>query len=145
MILVSVEVFRFQVRISRLPHTAQVTVDGSVTAPASASNPCVRVSQHTAPEYAGCCHQHSLNRYQNRPLGKCTVETQGFHYAQSVCHKALAFTMYLYHPEYPPSVSISPALPGALASEGILPAGACGWLPAQSKLRAISGLLRSVD
>ena len=29
--------------------------------------------------------------------------------------------MFLYHPEYPPSVSISLALPGALASEGIPP------------------------
>jgi len=35
--------------------------------------------------------------------------------------------MFLYHPEYPPSVSISLKLPRALASEGILPR--CGiWL-----------------
>lgn len=35
--------------------------------------------------------------------------------------------MFLYHPEYPPSVSISPELPGALASEGIPPRGGI-WL-----------------
>jgi hypothetical protein len=40
---------------------------------------------------------------------------------------------------------ITPLTLTAFASEGSLPAAACGWLPAQSKLRADSGLLRSVD
>jgi hypothetical protein len=74
----------------------------------------------------------------NAPLGQLAFTT-----FENVCHKALAFFEYLSHPEYPPSVCISLALPRALASEGILPTGASGWLPAQSKLRAVSGLLRS--
>ena len=45
--------------------------------------------------------------------------------------------MYPYHPEYPPSVSISPALPGALASEGILPAAASGLVACSVKAESL--------
>ena len=51
----------------------------------------------------------------------------GFHYVKDVCHKARAFVKRRCFPEYPPSVSLSPALPGAFASEGILPHGGF-WL-----------------
>ena len=78
------------------------------------------------------------DRLANALLGQLAFTT-----SEDVCHKALAFFEYLSHPEYPPSVSISLVLPRALASEGILPTGASGWLPAQSKLRAVNGLLRS--
>jgi hypothetical protein len=108
------------------------------------SKPDVPLSLHSAPEYPGPCQWCSPDRYQPGPLGKCTLGATGFHYAKDVCHKALAFFKHPCLPEDPPSVSLSPALPGAFASEGILPAEASGWLPTQSKLRASSGLLRSL-
>lgn len=43
-----------------------------------------------------------------------------------MCHKALAFIKRRCFPEYPPHVSISLALPRALASWGILPAAVSG-------------------
>ncbi len=43
----------------------------------------MNLSIHSAPEYPGCCHQYGLNRYQNRPLGKCTFRATGFHYVQA--------------------------------------------------------------
>ena len=84
------------------------------------------------------------SRLANAPLGQLAFTT-----SEDVCHKALAFLKYPSHPEYPPSVSISQALLWALASEGILPAEAYGWLPAQAgseksvRLRAVRGLHRS--
>ena len=104
------------------------------------SKPCVRVSQHTAPEYSGCCHQHSLTRYQDRPLGKCTIGATGFHYVRGRVSKALAFIEYLSHPEYPPRVSLSWALPQALASRGILLPLACGLAACSSFLESVRGV-----
>jgi hypothetical protein len=68
------------------------------------------------------------SRLANALLGQLAFTT-----SKDVCHKALAFLKYLSLPEYPPSVGISLALPRALACEGILPTGASGWLPTQSK------------
>jgi len=51
-----------------------------------------------------------------------------FHYGQAVCLKPWHIESPCL-PEHPPHVSVSLVLPRALASWGILPIGACGWLP----------------
>jgi hypothetical protein len=66
--------------------------------------------------------------------GRLTTELLGqlaFTPSKTGVIKHEPFSKYRCHPAYPPHVSISPALPGALASWGILPAEAYGWLPAQ--------------
>jgi len=41
---------------------AQVTVGGAIADPAAASERCVRLSTHTAPEYPGRCHKKIVLR-----------------------------------------------------------------------------------
>ena len=66
----------------------------ALTPPLLHLRPDLRFSPHDcgAPEYSGCCHQHSLNRYQYRPIGKCAgggERKSELHYVKDVYHKKI--------------------------------------------------------
>jgi hypothetical protein len=145
-----------------------VTVGGAVARPAAGSarpgrrarEPDVRVSPHPAPQYTSLCHRHAIGGDYSPPeLGTCVLRgglasgPQSVVYSShtpsaqdpaSSCTRALSYTDPTACPERSRRVSLSPALPVAFASWGILAIGAYGWLPAPAIRRAAAGFPRSV-
>jgi hypothetical protein len=104
-------------------------VGGAVAHPAATLERSVTVSRYSAPEQPGRCHKQIVLRIgttsgitRPRSLGHCTLRSRypirasGFQYAlQSACLK-LGCCQYPDLPGYPSHVSLSWALPQALAS-----------------------------